>query len=182
MTTSPPTRTRPSATRPGERRHLTATERKAALLAHVIVTSIWLGAVVVNLFLGVSAAVTNRADLADAYYVAMDRVVNQVMPAGAIATIATGLLLSLATRWGLVRHYWILAKLVLAVATVAVGVTVIDGAIQDTLAARTTTGGASASDLLLPGIMATPLMIASAATLAITKPWGRTPWSRRPSA
>jgi uncharacterized membrane protein len=133
----------------------------------VIVSAAWLGAVIANLFMGISAAATGRAELADAYYAVMDRLVNSLMPAAAIATLATGLLLALTTKWGLLRHHWVLAKLVLAAATVLVGVTTIDAAIQDTIAARAVARSATASDLLLPAILATPTMLATAATLAI---------------
>jgi len=152
------------------------------LVAHLIVSGTWLGAVVADLFLGISAATTGREDMADAYYAVMDRLVNNLMPAAAIATLATGLLLALATKWGLVRHYWVLAKLVLGVATVVVGVAAIDRAIQDTIAARAADHSAAASDLLLPAIATTPLMLATALTLAIIKPWGRTRRGRRRGA
>jgi uncharacterized membrane protein len=132
------------------------------LVAHLIVSGTWLGAVVADLFLGISAATTGREDMADAYYAVMDRLVNNLMPAAAIATLATGLLLALTTKWGLVRHYWVLAKLVLGVATVVVGVAAIDRAIQDTIAARAADHSAAASDLLLPAIATTPLMLATA--------------------
>jgi uncharacterized membrane protein len=162
--------------------------RKPLLVAHLIVSGTWLGAVVADLFLGISAATSGGDELADAYYAVMDRLVNNLMPAAALATIATGLLLAVTTKWGLLRHYWVLAKLVLGVATVVVGVAAIDGAIQDTIAARAADHSATASDLLLPAIAATPLMLATALTLAITKPWGRTRRGRgqgarpRPSA
>jgi uncharacterized membrane protein len=163
-------------------RHLKLRARKPLLVAHVIVSAAWLGAVVANLFMGISAAATSRAELADAYYAVMDRLVNNLMPPAAIGTLATGLLLGLTTKWGLLRHYWVLAKLVLAVAAVLVGVTAIDRAIQDTIAARAAARSATASDLLLPAILATPTMLATAATLAIAKPWGRTRRGRRLSA
>lgn len=166
-----------AATRP----YLKRRARKALLAAHVVVSGTWLGAVIANLFLGISAAATSRTDLADAYYVVMDRLVNNLMPAAAIATLATGLLLALNTKWGLLRHYWVLAKLVLGITTVIVGVAVIDGAIQETIAARAAIHSATASDLLLPAIIATPAMLATATILAITKPWGRTR-RRRPTA
>lgn len=162
------------------RRHLTRRTRKTVLVAHVGASGTWLGAVTSNLFIGISAVATGRADLADAYYVTMDRLVNNLMPAAALTTLATGLLLALGTKWGLLRHYWIMAKFSLAIATVLVGFVVIDGAVQDTIAARAAASPATASDLLLPAIVATPVMLASATTLSITKPWGRTRLGRRP--
>lgn len=179
---TPPTadRRRGAAPAAATRPYLNRRGRKALLAAHVLVSGTWLGAVIANLFLGISAVATSRGDLADAYYVTMDRLVNNLMPAAAIATLATGLLLSLATKWGLLRHYWVVAKFVLAIATVVVGVAVIDGAIQKTIAARAAAHSVATGDLLLPAIIATPAMLASAATLAITKPWGRTRRGRRP--
>lgn len=162
-----------------ERRHLSRRVRNATLVAHVLATSSWLGAVVANLFFGISAVITDRDDLTDAYYTVMDPLVNTVMPAAAIASVVTGLLLALATRWGLLRHWWILIKLGLALATVVVGVAVIDPAVQDTIAARAASQDTSASGLLLPGVAATPFMLASATILSVTKPWGRTPWTRK---
>src|SRR5215475_2362503 len=66
--------------------------RRAALIAHVAAAAVWLGCVVANLFLAISAATTRSETLADAYYASMDRLANNLMPAAAIATIATGLL------------------------------------------------------------------------------------------
>lgn len=163
-------------------RHLSPRARKAALIAHVAVAGTWLGSVVANLFLGVSAGVTGNETLADGYYASMDTLVNHVMPAAAIATFATGLLLALATRWGLFRHWWIIAKFGLALATVAVGLAVIDPAIQRTIASRTSTGTTGFSDVLLPATAATPLMLLTAVAVAITKPWGRTSRARRRAA
>lgn len=164
---------------PTRGRRLSPRARKTALTAHIAVAAVWLGAVVANLFLGVSAAATADETVADAYYTSMDRLVNNLMPAVAIATLATGLLLALATRWGLFRHWWIIAKLLLAVTTVAVGVGIIDQAISDTIRTRTEAGTTGFSDALLPATVATPLLLLSATTIAITKPWGRTGSARR---
>src|SRR5215207_8323751 len=128
----------PTATRTRPRRPRL---RKPLLVVHLIVSGTWLGAVVADLFLGISAAPTGREDMADAYYAVMDRHGNNLMPAAAI-----------------------------------------DRAIQDTIAARAADHSAAASDLLLPAVAITPLMLATAFTLAITKPWGRTRRGRRPGA
>jgi hypothetical protein len=158
--------------------HLSARARKTALTAHVAVGATWLGAVAANLLLGVSAAVSDDETLADAYYTSMDRLVDFI-PAAAIATLATGLLLALATRWGLFRHWWIIAKLALAVATAVVGLSIINPAISNTIRSRAETGSTGFSDALLPATAATPLLLLSAITVAITKPWGRTARARR---
>jgi uncharacterized membrane protein len=172
--TAPPRQ--PSRTQRG---HLSPRARKAALTAHIAVSGTWLGAVVANVFLGISAAVTGNETLANSYYATMDRLANNLMPAAAITTLATGLLLALATRWGLFRHWWTIAKLVLAILTVVVGVAIIDSAIRDTITARTTTGHTEFSQALLPATILTPLLLLTATVIAVTKPWGRTSRGRR---
>ena len=154
--------------------HLSRRSRRAALIVHVAVAAVWLGAVVANLFLAISATATHSESLADAYYTSMDRLANNLMPAAAIATIATGLLLALATPWGLFRHWWIIASLALAVATTLVGVLVIDNAIHDTMSSGAPRGSTRFSDALLPATAITPLLLLAATTISITKPWGTT--------
>ncbi|HEX2272820.1 MAG TPA: hypothetical protein VHG90_02990 [Acidimicrobiales bacterium] len=149
------------------------------MAAHVVVSGVWLGAVVTNRFLGVSATLTGSETLADGYYAAMDTTVNHVMPAAALATFATGLVLALATRWGLFRHWWVITKFVLAIVTVVVGVAIIDPAVRDTIETRARTGSTGFSPALLPAVVATPLMLLSATVIAIIKPWGRTSRPRR---
>jgi uncharacterized membrane protein len=109
-----------SAGRPGRtldhgktRRDLRLRGRKPLLAAHVLVSATWLGAVIANLFMGISAAATKSEEQTDAYYAVMDPLVNTLMPAAAIATLATGLLLAVTTKSGLLRHYWVMAKFVL---------------------------------------------------------------------
>lgn len=148
--------------------------RRAALIAHVAAAAVWLGCVVANLFLAISAATTRSETLADAYYASMDRLANNLMPAAAIATIATGLLLALATQWGLFHHWWIIASLALAAATILIGVLVIDNAIHDTISSRVQHGPTGFSDALLAATAITPLLLFGATTISITKPWGTT--------
>src|SRR5215207_4209965 len=80
--------------------HLRLRARKPLLVAHLIVSGTWLGAVGAALFLGIAAATSGQEELADAYAAVMHRPVNNHMPAAAIATLATGLRLALTTKRG----------------------------------------------------------------------------------
>ncbi|WJH36153.1 hypothetical protein N6H14_09940 [Paenibacillus sp. CC-CFT747] len=40
----------------------------------------------------------------------------------ALATLLTGILLSVWTQWGLLKHYWVVLKLVLTLATILIGI------------------------------------------------------------
>ncbi|MEV6600054.1 DUF2269 domain-containing protein [Actinoplanes sp. NPDC051346] len=94
--------------------------RKAALVAHVCMSVGWLGAVAVFLALAVSALGSRDEVIVRAGYVAMDVATRYVIVPLAIAALATGLLSSLGTTWGLVRHWWVLIKLALIVVATAV--------------------------------------------------------------
>ncbi|TDF93741.1 hypothetical protein [Paenibacillus piri] len=47
----------------------------------------------------------------------------------ALLSLLTGILLSLWTQWGLVKHYWVLIKLVLTIMTIMMGIVPLDSII-----------------------------------------------------
>jgi hypothetical protein len=65
----------------------------------------------------------------------------------ALATLGTGLMLALSTRWGLLRHWWPPAKLVLLVATVALTVTVSPDALRYAVDHAESAGTAAYTDV-----------------------------------
>src|SRR5260370_15339502 len=89
--------------------------RKFALTVHVMVSVGWAGAVAAFLTLAVAGLVSPDIQLVRASYLAMDLTYRiMVIPLG-LASLATGLVSSLATEWGLLRHYWVVVKLVLSI-------------------------------------------------------------------
>lgn len=93
---------------------LSTRQRDLAVTAHVIASVGWLGSVLVFLVLAVAGLVRDGAG-ANAMYLALQVVGwNAIVPA-CLASFATGLLVSLGTRWGLFRHYWVVIKLVMTV-------------------------------------------------------------------
>lgn len=94
--------------------------RKLLLAAHVTSSVGWMGAVACFLALAI-AGLTGREDNAvRAAYVAMKVTTWAVIVPLCLASLATGLIESLATPWGLFRHYWVIAKLVLTGAATVV--------------------------------------------------------------
>lgn len=87
--------------------------RKLALTAHVAASVGWLGAVLA--FLALALAGLNGPDEQNvrAAYLAMDVTARYVIVPLGLAALATGLVQSLGTEWGLLRHYWVLAKLLI---------------------------------------------------------------------
>lgn len=94
--------------------------RKAALAAHVCTSVGWFGAVVAFLVLAVIAWGSCDEAMVRAGYMAMDVTARYAIVPLAVASLATGLLSSLGTPWGLVRHWWVLIKLTLTAIATAV--------------------------------------------------------------
>lgn len=89
------------------------TLRKFALTAHVISSIGWIGAVVAYLALVIATQNTQDTQTVRAALIAMDTIMRLSLVPLAFATLLTGLIMSLGTPWGLFRHYWVLAKVLL---------------------------------------------------------------------
>lgn len=92
--------------------------RRLALTVHVACSVGSLGAVAA--FLALALAGRSGATLADAAYPGMDLMARAVIVPLVFAALLTGIVQSLGTRWGLFRHWWVIAKLVLTSAAAVV--------------------------------------------------------------
>jgi hypothetical protein len=147
--------------------------RKAALTAHVTASVGWLGGVLVTLALAVAVLVSPDAELVPAAYLVMDGVAGWLLVPLALAALLTGLLQSAITPWGLLRHYWVVVKLVLTL--VATGVLLLYTRTLGTLAEQSADGGSalrSASPLVhTAGAL---VLLLGAVVLSVYKPRGLT--------
>ncbi len=87
--------------------------RKALLVTHLTVSVGWLGAVAAFLALAITSAASPDHDLVLACALVMELIGWLVLVPLSGASLLTGVLQSLITPWGLFRHYWVLAKLVI---------------------------------------------------------------------
>ena len=94
--------------------------RKAALAVHLTCSVGWIGAAGSYVALAVAAERSRDADTIRGAWSAMELIGWYVLVPAAVATVLTGVLLALGTRWGLLRHYWVLISLVLTVAATVV--------------------------------------------------------------
>ncbi|MET7426070.1 DUF2269 domain-containing protein [Dactylosporangium sp. NPDC005555] len=94
--------------------------RKAVLTAHVAASVGWLGAVAASIALALAALTSPDLRVVRAAYLAMDMLGWSVLVPISVASLLTGLVQSLGTVWGLVRHYWVLFKLFINVVATAV--------------------------------------------------------------
>jgi hypothetical protein len=153
---------------------LRGTAYKAALVLHVLTSVGWFGLAVAVVFCWITAKTTADQGLAHALYLAIAQMPWLSVPAGLTATV-TGALLSLGTRYGLVRYWWVIGKILIAAAVLITEGT-LTGALAHAAAVNHT------SEPALYGITAAHVLVLVLATvLSVFKPAGRTPWTRRSS-
>jgi uncharacterized membrane protein len=94
--------------------------RKFALAAHLTLSVGWVGAVAAYMALDVAAATSQDAQALRAAYIGMEAIARSVIVPLALASLLTGLVMSVGTKWGLFRHYWVLISLVQTIIATAV--------------------------------------------------------------
>jgi hypothetical protein len=87
--------------------------RKAALVVHVGCSVGWLGNVVTSLVMAVVGLASRDSEVVRAVYLALEMIGWYALVPLSLASLVTGLVQSLGTSWGLLRHYWVLAKLLM---------------------------------------------------------------------
>jgi len=167
---------------PDRRRPLRPRLRKAVLVAHLLSVATWFGVDVVVAVLVVTGMSADPATAGLAYRSLGTFVVGPMLTA-ALATLATGLLLGWGTRWGLVRYWWVLAKLVITlVLTVLIVLALAPMMPEVVVHGEQLAAGAAATgdvgDLVFPPIVSvTALSVAT--VLSVFKPWRRIGRGRR---
>jgi hypothetical protein len=89
--------------------------RKLVLAVHLTVSIGWIGAVAAYIALDIVAATGQDAEALRTAYLAMERIARSVIVPLAVASLVTGIVISLGTKWGLFRHYWVVISLLLTV-------------------------------------------------------------------
>ncbi|WP_049580242.1 hypothetical protein [Streptomyces sp. SBT349] len=152
--------------------------RRGFLVAHVAVSVGWLGLTLCLLVLAVTGAVSDSAATAEAAYRSMKIFGDWLVAPLALTALATGLVLSLGTHWGLVRHRWVLVKFVLTLITATASIfalrTEINRVAGEVGAGRPVPDG---TQLIVPPSVALACYLFMTA-IAVTKPWGATRWGR----
>lgn len=94
--------------------------RQAALVTHVSTSVGWLGAVAAFIVLDVATVASDDLQTLKAAYIGMDLITTWAIVPLAFAAFATGLVMSLGTKWGLFRHWWVVVTLILTAAATLV--------------------------------------------------------------
>ena len=154
--------------------------RKAVLSVHLTCSVGWIGTVVAYLGLGAAAVNTSDTQTIRSAWVAMEVIGWFVIVPLAILSLATGVVMSLGTKWGLFRYYWVVISLVLTLFSTVILIlhmpsvsSTVEVALQAEGAALEALGG----DLFHPGIGLVILLIVH--VLNIYKPPGLTRYGWR---
>jgi len=154
--------------------------RKFALTAHITSSVGWLGAAVAFLAHAIAGLTSQDAHLVRAAYSAMELTGWYVLIPLSLASLATGLIQSFGTKWGLIRHYWVLVKFSLTVFATIILLTFMRGFGNLVIGAAepTSSGGHGGGSPVVHAVLGT-LVLITAVLLSVYKPWGKTPFGRR---
>lgn len=162
---------------------MTRSIRKFALTIHVTSSVGWFGAVSAFLALAIAGVASSDVEAARSAYVAMPTVTQMVIVPFSVAALVTGIVQGLGTTWGLFRHRWIVAKLVLTVlATVLLIVHTQDVGRVATLATDRLLSGSDLRGLridLMAKAGAALVALVVATSLSVYKPWGLTRYGQQ---
>jgi hypothetical protein len=143
----------------------------------------WLGAIATSLVVGVAGLAGRDGEAVRAGYLSLEVIGRWALIPLSLASLITGLILSLATAWGLLRHYWVVFKLLMNL--VATGVLLLYMQTLTSLAtlARAAVTPADLDRLRDPSPVvhagAAVLLLLVALVLSIYKPRGRTGYGQR---
>lgn len=144
--------------------------RAALLTVHVAASVGWLGldgALVALEATGLrSGDPRMRSDIADA----MAAIAGWVLIPIVFIALVSGLVLALGTPWGLVRHWWLIAKSGIAVVLAGTGLALLLPRLHQVLAHGSEPVGVQTLVARSVGLV----LLLAATNLSVVKPWGRT--------
>ena len=146
--------------------------RRATLTAHVVSSVGWLGAIAASLVLAI-AGLSGDDETARAAYPALEVVGWYALVPLSAASLVTGVVQGLTSKWGVLRHYWVVTKLLINLVAALVLLTY-----MQTLEALAATPDARSASPVLHASGALLLLVV-AAILSVSKPTGLTRYGWR---
>jgi len=149
--------------------------RAALLTVHVAASVGWLGLDGALITLEVTGLRSDVPGIRAGIATAMAALVCRVLMPVVLISLTSGLTLTLGTSWGLVRHWWLLAKSGIAVVLSATGLMLLLPRLHQVLAG----GSESVQTQTLAARSAAVVLLLTATGLSVVKPWGKTRLARR---
>lgn len=154
--------------------------RKFVLTTHVTVSVGWVGAVGAYLALVITAWTRQEVLVVRAAWVGMEVIGWYVLVPLAVASLLTGVVMALGTRWGLFRHYWVLFSFLLTLlATTVLVMHMPTVSFYANMAAKANTASRAGlrGEFLHAGVGLLVLLVITG--LNVYKPRGLTPYGQR---
>jgi hypothetical protein len=153
--------------------------RRALLTVHVVSSVGWLGIELAMLALCLTGmAAGHPASMRGMYHAAAVLADTMLMPA-ALLMVVSGVVLSVGTKWGLARHHWVFAKVVIGALLLVASVFTLNDNLRTVADLAGSAAPSGADTVGLAGMMSVLALLGLAATvLSILKPWGRIDWRR----
>lgn len=156
---------------------------KLVLTSHIIFSVGWFGAVTVFLILAITGLTSQNTQLARSAYLIMELSGWFVIVPFCFASLITGIIQALATKYGLFKHYWIVVKLILTiVATVLLLLHMSPISYMAGLAEKTTFSNSQEVALriqLIADAGAAILLLLATTTISVYKPWGKIQYTQK---
>lgn len=155
---------------------LSGRTRKLFLTVHIVSVSAWIGIDAALGILAVTALGTDDPQVAATSLRALELFAIWPMFGASVVSLASGVVLGIGSKYGLVRYWWVAVKLVINVGMSLL----ILFALRPGIGEAATIGEQLAAgrhvdmptDLLFPVVVA-PSLLLTAVVLSIFKPWGR---------
>jgi hypothetical protein len=155
---------------------------RATLVTHIVACGAWIGIDVIVAVLVLTGWFGGDVGLRSLAYRALAAFVVWPMLTTGLVSLVTGLILGLATTWGLLRYWWVTVKLALNLVLCALIVLILQPGMdevnrygQDLLTGAPDPGRVSTL-FFPPAVSLTTLTLAT--VLAVFKPWGRIRYRR----
>ncbi|TDC49180.1 hypothetical protein E1212_18985 [Jiangella ureilytica] len=172
------TTTTTSEARPTRPWRLSGRTRKAVLVTHILSAGTWFGMDIVMAVLVFTAVGTSSEETRAVTYQALELFAVWPMATAGLVCLASGVLLGLGGKYGLVRYWWVAVKLCLNVLlSTLVLIALRPGVREAGEQGRLLLDGGTAAlpapgDMVFPPIVSTSLLLV-AFLLSVFKPWGR---------
>jgi uncharacterized membrane protein len=150
--------------------------RKSVLVVHIVSAGVWIGIDVVMAVFIFTALLADDDNIKALCYRALELFAVWPLLATGLVCLASGVVLGLGTKYGLVRYWWVAIKLVLnivltALVLVALRPEVSKAAEQGRQFAADEPASLVVGNLIFPPLVS-PTALLIAMVLAVFKPWG----------
>lgn len=166
----------------GTRPRLKPAARRLVLTVHIVSSIGWIGVYLVMLTLVITGLTASDPGVVRAAYVIMQVIDANLTVPLTLTMLVSGVVLSLGTKWGLTRYYWVLVKLAITAGLTVLVLTRQKGRLASAAAAVSAVDSGLPANpgnaAIMPPIVAiTAALVAT--VLSVYKPWGRTRWASK---